>query len=84
MAAFVIRIEERHQDSDANHKSVGFSIMSGYDGELEKGDCLPGLEPLLLRAVREALDNVFGKAIAISDESMEEAEAIARANRLIN
>lgn len=81
MAVFVIRIEERHQDIDARHKSVGFSIMSGYDGELEKGDCLPGIEPLLLRAVREAIDNVFGSPVALSDESMEEAEAMARANR---
>jgi hypothetical protein len=74
MATLIITIQEHHQDTDENHKSVGFSILNGYDGELRAGDCLPGLEPLLVRAVRQAIDSVFGPSVASSNESIEDAQ----------
>lgn len=82
MAALVIRIQEYRQGIDEKHKSVGFSILSGYEGELEAGDCLPGLEPLLLRTIREAIDSVFGGPIAVSEESIQDAQR--QANRYKN
>lgn len=41
MAAFVIRIEERHQDTDANHKSVGFSIIADMTESLKRETVSP-------------------------------------------
>jgi hypothetical protein len=81
MAALIIRIEE-HQinehhaecDSPHTHKAVGFSILSNYDGELAVGDCLPGIEPLLVRAIRGAIDTVFGSSVDASNESIEDAQ----------
>lgn len=81
MATLIIRIEEHqinehHDDCDNphTHKAVGFSILANYDGELAVGDCLPGIEPLLVRAVRGAIDTVFGSSVGASNESIEDAQ----------
>jgi hypothetical protein len=82
MATLIIKIQEHHQDVDSQHKSVGFSILTAWDGELEIGDCLPGIEPLLLRVVREAIDSIFGQPIGVSEHSMQDANK--QANRFMN
>jgi len=73
MAALIIRIEESHAPHDDNRDMVGFSVLDGYEGELKAGDVLPGIRPILLRAIHRAIDNIFGEPVSASDKSIEEA-----------
>lgn len=82
MAALIIRIEEIRQDIGDGKESVAFSIYDGYDGELIAGDYLPGLKPLVLKTVKEALDRVFGGPVGVSEQSLE--DAFRQANRYKN
>lgn len=73
MAALIVRIEESREQSPNGQEMVGFSIYDTYDGDLQIGDALPGVRPLIQRAVRQAIDMVFGAPVSVSDESIEEA-----------
>lgn len=82
MAALIIKIEETHNTDRAGRKMVGFSILDAYEGELQIGDALPGIRPILQRAVQQAIDSVFGTPVAASEESIEDARR--QANRFMN
>jgi hypothetical protein len=75
MAALIIRIEElREREEDPQGREmIGFSISSGYDGELKIGDALPGVRCLLETSIKNAIDAVFGAPVSLSHESMTDA-----------
>lgn len=73
MATLIIRIEESRQENHDGQTMVGFSIYDDYEGDLQAGDALPGVRPLIQRAVKHAIDMVFGAPVSVSDESIEEA-----------
>ncbi len=73
MAALIIKIEEHREQHWSGQEMVGFSITDAYDGELQAGDALPGIKPLIQRAVQGALDTVFGRPVSASNESIEDA-----------
>ncbi len=82
MAVLIIRIEETHSADNTGGEMIGFSIFDTYEGELQIGDALPGIKPLIERAVRKAIDSIFGMPVASSDESIEDARM--QANRFMN
>ncbi len=61
---------------------IGFSVLDTYEGELQIGDALPGIKPLIQRAVRGAIDSIFGTPLVSSDESIEDARM--QVNRFMN
>lgn len=75
MAALIIRIEEEHEQHECGQDMVGFRMSNDYDGELQPGDVLPGMRPLLMRAVQTVIDSVWGKPLE------ERAEVAAEARK---
>lgn len=78
MAKLVIIIEESQEDAP-DGQLVGYSIYDSYEGELFVGSTLPGIRPVVLRAVKCALDFIYGGHPASeSDISLEDARAKIR------
>jgi len=82
MAVLIIKIEETHNTDNTGREMIGFSILDTYEGELQIVDALPGIKTLKERAVRGAIDSIFGMPVASSDESIEDARM--QANRFMN
>jgi hypothetical protein len=68
MSMMIIRLTEVHEDLEGNGNMAIVDI--GYQFEdLQVGDVLPGLAPLILRRIGETLDVSLGKAVTLTPDT---------------
>jgi len=68
MSKLIINVEETHAHGmDGSPCATGIAINYHFE-DLEHGDMLPGLAPLLLRLVKQGIDMNLGDRISIEDD----------------
>lgn len=62
MAKLIITIEEDHSDDDFGNSRTGIGYSTKFE-DLQPGDVLPGLAPVIMRVVQRLVDNMLGGAV---------------------